>query len=238
MPDIPLYDMAGRQVGTLPLPDGVFDAAENLPLVHQAVVAEEANSRQGTAATKTRGMVRGGGRKPWRQKGTGRARQGSTRAPHWTHGGIVFGPHPRDYSVSLPRKMRRGALRAALSSRVRAGEMIGLDEVALSAIKTRDVAAMIKALPLGREIKTKHWTRIVEGDHAGEVKKLAGAKIVPHHVLIIIPAYDTVLLKSCRNLPYVTLRYAPNFSVRDVMKAGRIVIARDAIATIEEVLAV
>lgn len=236
MPEVPLYNMTGEHIGALSLPESVFGVPANTPLIHQAVVAEEANRRQGTAATKTRGEIRGGGRKPWKQKGTGHARQGSTRAPHWRHGGVVFGPHPRDYSLALPKKMRRGALRAALSAKVADGEVIGIDGIALERICTRDIAAMMQALPLDREIKTKHYEKIEEGDDAGETQLVRGVKRVPHRVLVVIPEYDGVLLKSCRNLPYVTLRYAPNFSVRDVVSAGRVVLAQGAIGRIEEVL--
>lgn len=236
MPEIPLYTMQGEQVGTLPLPESVFGVEANSALIHQAVVANAANERQGTAATKTRGDVRGGGRKPWRQKGTGRARQGSTRAPHWTHGGVVFGPHPRDYSVALPKKMRRGALRAALSAKVRDGEVIGVDRIALERIRTKDITSMLSALPLSREKKTKHWERAENGENAGQVVQLTGTKSVLCDVLIIVPDYDMVLLRSCRNIPNVTLRYAPNFSVRDVVRAHRIVLAQDAVPKIEEVL--
>jgi len=228
--------MSGEEIGTLPLPESVFGVEASEPLVHQAVVSEEANQRQGTASTLTRGEVRGGGRKPWRQKGTGRARQGSIRAPHWTHGGVVFGPHPRDYAVALPKKMRRGALRAALSAKVRDGEVIGVDQIAVEQPRTRDIAAMIRALPLAKEIRTKHWQRAEEGEHEGEVVHMTGTKLVSHEVLLIVPEYDPVLLRSCRNIPYVTLRYAPNFSVRDVVRAGRVVIAQGAVAKIEEVL--
>ncbi len=233
MPEIPLYKMTGEQIGAMSLPDSVFGVAANVPLIHQALVAENANQRQGTASTKTRGEISGGGRKPWRQKGTGHARQGSTRAPHWRHGGVVFGPHPRDYSVALPKKMRRGALRAALSAKVADGEVIGVDRLALDRIKTRDIAAMIAALPLSREVTTKYWTK-PEGEDTPV--RLQGVKRVPHRVLVVVPEYDPVLLKSCRNIPYVTLRYAPNFSVRDVVSAGRVVLAQEAVSRIEEVL--
>ena len=127
MAEIALYNMKGKDLGKLSLPDEVFGVEPSIPLMHQAVATEEANSRQGTAATKTRGEVRGGGKKPWRQKGTGRARQGSTRAPHWRHGGVVFGPHPRSYTKSFPKGMKRGALRSALSAKVADGEVIGID---------------------------------------------------------------------------------------------------------------
>ena len=233
MPEIPLYNMTGEQIGTMSLPDSVFGVPANVPLVHQALVTEEANQRQGTASTKTRGLISGGGRKPWRQKGTGHARQGSTRAPHWRHGGVVFGPHPRDYSLALPKKMRRGALRAALSARVADGEVIGVDRIVLDRIRTRDIAAMVQALPLDREITTKYWTK---PEDAGEPVRVQGTKRVPHRVLVVVADYDPVLLKSCRNIPYVTLRCAPNFSVRDVMSAGRVVLVQDAVSRIEEVL--
>ncbi len=233
MPEIPLYRMTGEQIGSMSLPDSVFGVSANVPLVHQALVAEEANQRQGTAATKTRGEISGGGRKPWRQKGTGHARQGSTRAPHWRHGGVVFGPHPRDYSLALPKKMRRGALRAALSAKVAEGEVIGVDRIALDRIRTRDIAAMVQALPLDREVTTRYWTK-PEGE--SEPVRMQGVKRVPHRVLVVVAEYDPILLKSCRNIPYVTLRYAPNFSVGDVVSAGRVVLAQDAVSRIEEVL--
>ena len=227
MPAIPLYNMQGQDLGTLSLSDSVFGVEPNPALVHQAVVTEEANARQGTAATKTRGEVRGGGRKPWRQKGTGRARQGSIRAPHWYHGGVVFGPHPRSYRKALPKKMRRGALRSALASRVAENEVIGLDVMAVASIKTKVVAEVIDRLPLKREVKTKHFN----GD-----ERLTGTKLVPHSVLLIVPEYDEALVKSSRNIPYLTVRYAPAFSVRDVVSAGRVVLTQGALPVIEEVL--
>src|SRR5689334_16936393 len=139
MPEITLYNKEGKEIGSLSLPEAVFGVEPSIPLIHQAVQAEEANKRQGTHDTKTRGEVRGGGRKPWRQKGTGRARQGSTRAPHWRHGGIVFGPHPRSYSKSFPKGMRQGALRSALSAKVADGEVLGLDALELETIGTKQV---------------------------------------------------------------------------------------------------
>ncbi|MCC6731511.1 MAG: 50S ribosomal protein L4 [Chthonomonadales bacterium] len=232
MPEIPLYNMEGSQLGTLSLPEPVFGVEPNLALVHQAVVTEEANARQGTADTLTRGEVRGGGKKPWRQKGTGRARQGSTRAPHWRHGGVVFGPHPRSYAKDFPVKMRRGALRSALSAKVADGEVIGLDSLTLPGIGTRAFVEILERLPLKREVKTKHY----EAGEDGPVR-VEGTRQAPHRVLVVIPEHDPVVLRSCRNIPYVTLRYAPAFSVRDVVAAGRIVLAQGAVARIEEVLA-
>ena len=228
MPTIPLYDMDGNEKGSLALSDTVFGAVPNIALMHQAVQTEEANRRQGTHDTKTRGEVAGGGKKPYRQKGTGRARQGSTRAPHWHGGGIVFGPHPRSYVKALPKKMRRGALRAALSAKVADGEMIGLDELKVEEVRTKRVAEILDKLPLKREVATRYWD--AEGRQQGTAQR-------PHKVLVIVPAYDEALLKSCRNIPYVTLRHAPNFSVRDVLAAGRVLLAEGAVAAIEEVLA-
>jgi large subunit ribosomal protein L4 len=229
MPEITLYNSEGAEIGSLSLPESVFGVEVNVPLMHQAVQTEEANQRQGTADTKTRSEVRGGGKKPWRQKGTGRARQGSIRAPHWRHGGVVFGPHPRSYAKALPKKMRQGALRSALSAKVASGQVIGLDALKLEKIKTREVAAILKRLPLTREVKAKHY----EADD----QLVEGTKKKPYNVLLIVPEYDRTLLLSCRNIPYVTLRYAPNFSVRDVLSAGRVVLAQEAVSRIEEVLA-
>jgi large subunit ribosomal protein L4 len=228
MPSITLYDVEGNEKGSLSLSDAVFGVMPNIALMHQAVQTEEANQRQGTADTKKRGEVAGGGRKPYRQKGTGRARQGSTRAPHWRHGGVVWGPHPRSYTKALPKKMRRGALRSALSAKVADGEVIGLDALLVAEVKTKTVVDILNRLPLKRTVTTKHWDK--EGQQHGTAER-------PAKVLVIVPAYDETLLKSCRNIPYVTLRHAPNFSVRDVVAAGRVLLAEGAVAAIEEVLA-
>jgi large subunit ribosomal protein L4 len=204
---IPLYNVEGKEVGTLPLPDAIFGVEFNEALVHQAIVAEEANQRQGTHNTKQRSDVRGGGKKPWRQKGTGRARQGTIRAPHWRGGGIVFGPHPRDYRKAFPVKMRRGAMRSVLSVKVTEGLIIGLEALHFNEIKTKQAVALLKALSLNE-------TR---------------------RVLIIIPEHNEILLKSTRNLPNVELRFAPNFSVRDVLVAHKIVLVADAVSKIQAV---
>lgn len=145
MPTVPLYNMAGERVGDMELSERVFGAPVNVPLLHQAVRSYLDNQRQGTASTKTRGEVSGGGRKPWRQKGTGRARQGSIRSPLWVGGGVVFGPKPRDYGWRLPKKARRGALRAALSAKVRDGELVVLDRLEIEP-KTREMAALLRRL--------------------------------------------------------------------------------------------
>ena len=207
MATIPLYNTEGTEIGSLPLPDSIFGVAFNETLVHQAIVTEEANYRQGTTQTKERGDVRGGGRKPWKQKGTGRARQGTIRAPHFKGGGVVFGPHPRSYRKAFPIKMRRGAMRCVLSAKVSEGAVIALDALQFSEIKTKQAVALVKALGFG------------------ETRRL----------LVIIPEHNETLLRSMRNLPNVELRFAPNFSVRDTLTAHKIVIVRDAVAKIEAV---
>ena len=146
MPKANVYNMAGQQVGEVELSEGVFGVEPNEPAVHAVVVNHLANCRQGTQSALTRAEVSGGGKKPWRQKGTGHARQGSTRAPQWTHGGVVFAPKPRDYTQSIPRKMKRLALKCALSAKVSAGELVVLDELKLSQPKPREMAAVLKAL--------------------------------------------------------------------------------------------
>ncbi|MGB9779933.1 MAG: 50S ribosomal protein L4 [Caldanaerobacter sp.] len=144
MPKVPVYNVNGEQVGEIELKDSVFGVPVNMAVMHQAVVNYLANQRQGTHSTKTRGEVRGGGRKPWRQKGTGRARQGSIRAPQWIKGGVVFGPKPRDYGYKLPKKVKRLALKSALSSKVKDNEIIVLDELKLEQPKTKKVAELLK----------------------------------------------------------------------------------------------
>jgi large subunit ribosomal protein L4 len=144
MPKVPVYNVNGEQVGEIELKDSVFGVPVNVAVMHQAVINYLANQRQGTHSTKTRGEVRGGGRKPWRQKGTGRARQGSIRAPQWIKGGVVFGPKPRDYGYKLPKKVKRLALKSALSSKVKDNEIIVLDELKLEQPKTKKVAELLK----------------------------------------------------------------------------------------------
>src|SRR5262245_29682563 len=144
--DAPVRSLPGAAVGTLALDDRVFGIEPNRAVLHQAVVAQLANRRQGTADTRTRGEVRGGGKKPWRQKGTGRARQGSTRAPHWRGGGVVFGPHPRSYHQRLPRKMRRLALRSALSDKVANDGLVVVEDFTLSESRTKVMIAALEAL--------------------------------------------------------------------------------------------
>jgi large subunit ribosomal protein L4 len=199
-----VYDRDGKETGTLELPASVFNAPVNEAVLHQAVRRQQANDRQGTHETKTRGEVSGGGKKPWKQKGTGRARQGSTRAPQWRHGGTVFGPHPRTYEQKMPRKQRRLALRSALSVKSQEGAVRIVEEIALEAPKTRVVAALF--------------------DEMG-----AGAR-----TLFVIPEHDLMLEKSTRNLAGVKTILATNLNPTDVLTADTIVFTRSALTQVEE----
>jgi len=199
-----VYDRDGKETGALELPASVFNAPVNEAVLHQAVRRQQANDRQGTHETKTRGEVSGGGKKPWKQKGTGRARQGSTRAPQWRHGGTVFGPHPRTYEQKMPRKQRRLALRSALSVKSQEGAVRIVEEIALEAPKTRVVAGLF--------------------DEMG-----AGAR-----TLFVIPEHDLMLEKSTRNLAGVKTILAQNLNPADVLTADTIVFTRSALTQVEE----
>ncbi|MBO2520861.1 MAG: 50S ribosomal protein L4 [Firmicutes bacterium] len=207
MPKVAVYNMKGEQVGDLELSETVFGAPVNEGLVHQAVVRYLANQRQGTASTKTRGEVSGGGRKPWRQKGTGRARQGSIRAPQWVGGGTVFGPKPRDYRQAMPKKARRAALRSALSSKVASGELLVLDELTFEEPKTKKMVEVLQNL------------------------KAAGAS-----ALVVTGELDRNVILSARNIPGVGTTRAGDLNVYDVVAHARLIATKDAIAKIEEVL--
>ena len=200
-----LYDRTGASVGSVELHDDLFAAPVNEAVLHQVVVAQLAGRRLGTSATKTRGEVRGGGKKPYRQKGTGRARQGTTNAPHYRGGGTVFGPHPRSYEQRLPRKMKRLALRGALTAKLGDEAIRILDTFGLESIKTRDVAGVLSALnATGR-------------------------------VLVVAPNADEKLRLSARNLPTVVVILADSLNVVDVLKADTLVIEQLALARMEEV---
>jgi large subunit ribosomal protein L4 len=199
-----VYDRDGKQSGTMELPEAVFNAPVNEAVLHQAVRRQQANDRQGTHETKTRGDVSGGGKKPWKQKGTGRARQGSTRAPQWRHGGTVFGPHPRTYEQKMPRKQRRLALRSALSVKSQDGAVRIVEEIALEAPKTSILAGLF--------------------DEMG-----AGAR-----TLFVIPEHDLMLEKSTRNLAGVKTILATNLNPTDVLTADTIVFTRSALTQVEE----
>ncbi|MCL6474216.1 MAG: 50S ribosomal protein L4 [Firmicutes bacterium] len=209
MPKVSVYDKTGQPVREIDLSDVVFAAEVRPDLMHAAVVAEQANARLGTADTKTRGEVRGGGRKPWRQKGTGRARQGSIRAPHWRHGGVVFGPHPRDYSQRLPKKMRRAAMRSALTAKLEENAIVTVENIHFDEIKTRHAVQFLKGLNIDD----------------------------PKRVLILLPQHDEVVWKSFRNLPGVEVRISPAVSVRDMLIARRVITTPEALQKLEEVCA-
>jgi large subunit ribosomal protein L4 len=206
MPTIKVRDSKGASKGELDLNASVFALEANVGLMHQAVVREEANNRQGTANTLTRGEVRGGGKKPWRQKGTGRARQGTRRAPHWTHGGIVFGPHPRDFSKGMPKKMRRAAIRCALSSKLTDDEMIVVDSIALDAISSKNMAALLATLEASGRI------------------------------LLALAEPNEIITLSARNIAGLELRIAPNLSVRDILNCDFLIMTKGAVQKMEEVL--
>ena len=202
-----LVDQAGAVTGSVDLPEAVFGIEPNGPVMHQALIRQLANGRQGTSSTKTRSDVRGGGRKPWRQKGTGRARQGSTRSPQWEGGGVVFGPHPRSYRMDMPRKQRRLALRSALSAKAQDGGVVVLDGFTLEEPRTRAVADLIRAVD------------------------------APRKVLVVLGSHNEMLEKSARNIPEVQLTLAGNLSVRDLLSADMVIVTRDAIEHIEEAFA-
>jgi large subunit ribosomal protein L4 len=207
MPQTTLYDRTGKSIGKVDLVDVLFAAPVNAAVLHQVVTAQLAGRRTGTHDTKTRGEVRGGGAKPYRQKGTGRARQGSKTAPHYRGGGAVFGPHPRSYEQRLPRKMKRLALRGALTAKLGDAAIKIIDAFGIEAIKTRDLAGVLGALEAhGR-------------------------------VLVIAPGRDLKLELSARNLPTVEILLADSLNVVDLLKADIVLIEQPALARMEEVYA-
>ena len=207
MAQFDVLDMNGKKVSTIELSDAVFGITPNEKVMHMAIVNFLANQRQGTQSTKTRSEVSGGGRKPWRQKGTGRARQGSTRSPQWTHGGIALGPKPRDYSFRLNKKVKRLALLSALSSKAQSGEIVVVDKIEAAEYKTKTVANMLTAV--------------------GVTKK----------ALIVTPAVDAKLVKSAANIPGVKTTTADNINTYEVLNGGKFVISVDAAKKLEEVYA-
>ncbi|HOQ08627.1 MAG TPA: 50S ribosomal protein L4 [Syntrophomonadaceae bacterium] len=207
MPKVPLYNMSGAQVGELELNDNVFGIEPNQAVLYDFVKMQLANKRVGTASTKTRGQVRGGGRKPWRQKGTGRARVGSTRNPLWTGGGVVFGPHPRDYSYRLPRKVRRLAMKSALSSKVKEDNIIVVDELTFAEPKTKLMIETLKALNASKK------------------------------TLVVTADGDVNVTKSARNIPGVKPLAVDFINVYDLLHYDTLLITKDAVARVEEVFA-
>jgi large subunit ribosomal protein L4 len=203
---VPVYTMAGEAVEHIELPAAIFEAPINTALMHQALVRQLANARQGTAKTKTRGEVAGSTRKMWRQKGTGRARQGSRKAPHWRKGGTVFGPIPRSYRQLMPRKMRRAALRSALSVKASQQQIVVMDELELAQPKTREFVALLAALSISTS------------------------------VLVVLPASNTNVERSITNLPDVKYLRANYLNIRDLLSYETIILPRGALAVIESFL--
>ncbi len=207
MPNMKVVDMAGKAVGEIVLSDTVFGAEINEAVLHTAVRAYLLNQRQGTQSTLTRTEVSGGGKKPWKQKGTGRARQGSTRSPQWTHGGIALGPKPRDYRVSLNKKVKRIAMFSALSSKVADNSLIVIDDINATEYKTKAMVSMLAAVGAARK------------------------------ALIVLPGVNDYVIKSCANIPGVKTTLHNTLNVYDVLNCDTLIVAKAAIEKIEEVYA-
>ena len=199
--------MNGKKVSDLALAESVFGIEPNSYAMHLCVVNYLANQRQGTQSTRTRSEVSGGGKKPWKQKGTGRARQGSTRAPQWTHGGIAHGPKPREYGFSINKKVRRLAMKSAFSSKVAAEELVVLDDLKLDAIKTKEVVKVLTALETGKK------------------------------VLLVLPENNEVLYRSARNIAGVKVSTVNTLNVYDILNCDTMLVLKDSVAKIEEVYA-
>lgn len=207
MPKTNVYDMSGKQVGEIELSEALFGIEPNQSVVHDVVKNHLANCRQGTQSALTRAEVSGGGKKPWRQKGSGRARQGSIRSPQWTHGGIALGPKPREYGKTVNKKVRRLAMKSALSSKVAAEELIVLDSLEMNEIKTKEVVSVLKALETGKK------------------------------VLIVLPEKNETVYRSARNIKGVKTTLVSTLNVYDILNCDSLVVLKDAVSKIEEVYA-
>lgn len=207
MPNYSVFDKTGKKVSDIALSDAIFAITPNASAMHLCVVAYLANQRQGTQSTLTRAEVRGGGKKPWRQKGSGRARQGSIRSPQWTHGGVALGPKPREYGKTVNKKVRRLAMKSALSSKVAAEELIVLDSLEMNEIKTKEVVSVLKALKTGKK------------------------------VLIVLPEKNETVYRSARNIKGVKTTLVSTLNVYDILNCDSLVVLKDAVSKIEEVYA-
>lgn len=207
MPNVAVVDMTGKKIDDINLADSIFGIEPNAAVMHEVVVNYLANQRQGTQSALTRSEVSGGGRKPWRQKGTGHARQGSTRSPQWRHGGIVFAPKPRDYSYSVNKKVRRLAMKSAFSSKAQEDNIIVIDSIALDEFKTKAIVNMLDAI--------------------GSEKK----------ALIVLPEVDKKVIKSANNIPGVKTAQVNELNVYDMLNADKLIIVKAAVSKIEEVYA-
>lgn len=207
MPNVTVFDKTGAKVSEIELSESVFGIEPSVPAMHLCVVNYLANQRQGTQSTLTRGEVSGGGKKPWRQKGSGRARQGSTRSPQWYHGGIAHGPKPREYGFSINKKVKRLAMKSAFSAKAADDEILVLDSFGLEEIKTKEVAKILAALPTGKK------------------------------TLIVLPEKDDVVYKSARNIAGVKVALINTLNVYDILNCDKLLVLQDAVSKIEEVYA-
>lgn len=207
MPNVSVFDKTGAKVSDIELSENIFGIEPNVSAMHLCVVNYLANQRQGTQSTLTRGEVSGGGKKPWKQKGSGRARQGSTRSPQWYHGGIAHGPKPREYGFSINKKVKRLAMKSALSAKAAEDEIIVLDTFAQEEIKTKEIAKVLAALPTGKK------------------------------TLIVLPEKNDVLYKSARNIAGVKVALVNTLNVYDILNSDKMLVLQDAVSKIEEVYA-
>ena len=228
MPNVKVFDMAGKEVGEMSLSEKIFGAEVNAAVLHAAVRAYMLNQRQGTQSTLTRTEVSGGGKKPWRQKGTGRARQGSTRAPQWIHGGIALGPKPRTYRTDLNKKTKRVALFSALSDKVASGDLLILDDCKLDGFKTAEMVKCFKALGLTKDVEKK----FKDGD---EVK--TRTENVACKTLLVLADADKFIVKSCANIPTAATTLYSTINVYEILNAEKLVITRAAAEKLQEVYA-
>lgn len=205
--ELKVYNMKAKEVGKIDLNSNVFEQEYNEALIHQVIVAQLANKRQGTKSTLTRSEVRGGGAKPWRQKGTGRARQGSIRSPQWIKGGVVFAPKPRDFSQKINKKMKEGALLSALSAKVSDGNMTVLDKLTVKDAKTKEIQAVLDSFKINSK------------------------------VLVVVNEYNEDILRATRNIPYLTLTTAELINVYDLVANAKCIMTEEAVKKIEEVYA-
>ena len=236
MPNIKVMDMTGKEVGEITLSDVIFGAEVNEAVLHAAVRTYLMNQRQGTQSTLTRTEVSGGGKKPWRQKGTGRARQGSTRSPQWTHGGIALGPKPRDYRIALNKKQKRVALFSALSAKFAAGEIIVVDDIKLESYKTAEIVKMLKALGCEKEVTKTYKVTTVNGDEVIKDKKTRTA-VVAQKALVVLDTADKMVVKSCANIPTAQTTMYSTINVYEVLNAEKVVLTKAAVEKLQEVYA-
>lgn len=207
MPSVSVFDMNGKKVSDIDLAEGIFDIKPNVSAMHLCVLNYLANQRQGTQSTLTRAEVRGGGRKPWRQKGSGRARQGSIRSPQWAHGGVAHGPKPREYGIDINKKVKRLAIKSALSTKSQAEELVVLDRLAMEEIKTKEIIKVLAALQTGKK------------------------------TLIVLPEKNDIVYRSARNIPGVKTSLITTLNVYDILNCDTLLVLQDAVTKIEEVYA-